>query len=230
MASDREQDDPLDGQLNQDAEASDDEPKPDKNHKYGVIYLSYIPPGMSVKKVRDIFGRFGEIGRVYLEPTKSRNGNSISFDEGWVEFKKKRIAKDVAAKLNGVQVGGKRKNRFYDSIWSIKYLHRFKWGHLTEQMNYEKALRDQRLRFEMGRAKKEAEFYGEQVDELKRRKRKHAETSEQELESRSGHYSKKQRLTDEEIRAAKKEQNKKNPNSATATDDVDSELIARIFS
>lgn len=116
-------------------------------------------------------------------------------------------------------------------------------------MNYEKALRNQKLRFEVGRAKKEVEFYEEQVDELKRRKRKqHIKTTdskesgegieknhnkqEQEAEdeerdaklaSRSGHYSKRQKLTDEEIRASKKSQK-------GAAPEVDLDLISSIFS
>ncbi|KAI1293592.1 Activator of basal transcription 1 [Halotydeus destructor] len=192
-----------------------------KNGKKGVIYLNYVPPGLTVKKIRDIFTKFGEVGRIFLEPSKSRRGITVLFDEGWIEFKKKRIAKLVASTLNGTQVGGKRRNIFYDSIWSIKYLHRFKWNNLTEQMNYERSQRSQRLRFEMGQVKKESDFYAEQVDELKRRKRKDMVASASEIESRSGLYSKTQRMTEDQI--IKKSTKKK-------SDQVDDDLIARIFS
>lgn len=42
-----------------------------KLKKRGIIYLSSIPPLMTVAKVRDIFGQYGELGRVYLQLNKS---------------------------------------------------------------------------------------------------------------------------------------------------------------
>ena len=47
-----------------------------------------------------------------------------SFTEGWVEFSDKRKAKMVALKLNNTTIGGKKKSRWYDELWNIKYLHR----------------------------------------------------------------------------------------------------------
>lgn len=37
-----------------------------KKPKRGIIYLSTIPPYMNVTKIREIFGQYGEIGRVYM--------------------------------------------------------------------------------------------------------------------------------------------------------------------
>ena len=34
----------------------------------GVIYLSRIPTKMNVKLIRDYFGNFGTVDRVFLEP------------------------------------------------------------------------------------------------------------------------------------------------------------------
>lgn len=42
-----------------------------KTRKRGIIYLSTIPPYMNVAKIREIFGQFGEVGRVYLQPSGS---------------------------------------------------------------------------------------------------------------------------------------------------------------
>lgn len=36
--------------------------------KSGVIYLSSIPPGMNVSKLREIMSQYGALGRIYLEP------------------------------------------------------------------------------------------------------------------------------------------------------------------
>lgn len=42
-----------------------------KKRKRGIIYLSTIPPYMNVAKIREIFGQYGEINRVYLQPSGS---------------------------------------------------------------------------------------------------------------------------------------------------------------
>ena len=34
----------------------------------GIIYLSRIPPFMSVKKIRQIFSTYGEVDRIFLQP------------------------------------------------------------------------------------------------------------------------------------------------------------------
>lgn len=47
-------------------EAAEDRDK--KMRKSGVLYLSTIPPGMNVAKLRETLSQYGQIGRVYLEP------------------------------------------------------------------------------------------------------------------------------------------------------------------
>lgn len=84
--------------------------------------------------------------------------------DGWVEFRRKKSAKDAALALNGSTVAGKRTSHFYGELWSIKYLKDFKWSNLTEQIAYEKAVRDQKLRTEIDQAKREASFYLKQVE------------------------------------------------------------------
>lgn len=42
-----------------------------KTRKRGIVYLSTIPPYMNVAKIREIFSEFGEVGRIYLQPTTS---------------------------------------------------------------------------------------------------------------------------------------------------------------
>lgn len=39
-----------------------------KPQELGVIYLSRIPALMNVKTIKDIFGQYGEIGKVFLQP------------------------------------------------------------------------------------------------------------------------------------------------------------------
>lgn len=38
-----------------------------KEPKRGIIYLSTIPPYMNVTLIREYFGEFGTIGRVFLQ-------------------------------------------------------------------------------------------------------------------------------------------------------------------
>jgi ESF2/ABP1 family protein len=56
------------------------------------------------------------------------------YTEGWVEFKDKKVARSVAEMLNAQPIGGKKGTRWRDDIWTIKYLPKFKWNMLTEQV------------------------------------------------------------------------------------------------
>ncbi|KAL3172899.1 hypothetical protein MRX96_049573 [Rhipicephalus microplus] len=189
----------------------------------GVVYLSYIPPKMNVKTVRSMLSKYGELGRIFLQPEKE-HGKPRNFVEGWVEFMDKKMAKRVAATLNGVQVGGKRRAEYYHSLWSIKYLHRFRWTHLNERLAYEKAVRDQRLRTEIAQAKRESNFYISAVQKSKRLRREAKEGVEDDDSLRRS-IDVRQRATDEEIvakRAKKKADDSSKPSA-------DLSLLKNIF-
>ncbi|XP_041975228.1 pre-rRNA-processing protein esf2-like [Aricia agestis] len=147
-----------------------------KKKKRGIIYLSTIPPYMNVAKIREIFSQFGDIGRIYLQssskPGEKRKRVPNQFTEGWVEFQKKKIAKAVAANLNNTKIGTRKKSRYYDMLWNIKYIPRFKWIHLSERLAYEKAAMKQRLRAEISQAKKEASYLQANVEKSKKIKKK----------------------------------------------------------
>ena len=127
----------------------------------GVVYISRIPPGMRPTKVRHLMSQYGEIGKVYLQQEgaessfryhsvfvltrksdaktaylrrKYTSTKKPHFTEGWVEFKDKRVARSVAAMLNATSIGGKKGTRFRDDVWTMKYLPKFKWDMLTEQI------------------------------------------------------------------------------------------------
>jgi ESF2/ABP1 family protein len=104
--------------------------------------------------------------------------------EGWVEFKDKRVARSVATMLNAQPVGGKKGTRWRDDVWTMKYLSRFKWFMLTEQVGtfplsflrylrlgfnvctvaHEQATREARLRVELSQSKTEQKHYLKQVE------------------------------------------------------------------
>lgn len=138
----------------------------------GVVYLSRIPPYMQPQKLRFMLEQYGETRRLFLTPEdaaiarkrkKMTNKSRKHFTEGWVEFADKKIAKAVASTLNNTSIGGKKAGFYHDDVWNIKYLKGFKWTHLTEQISYDKAVREQKVRNEMSQAKKEEEFYLERV-------------------------------------------------------------------
>lgn len=141
--------------------------------KRGIVYLSRIPPHMDPLKLRQILSKYGEIQRIYLVPEdpeaqvhRKRAGGfrGQGFSEGWVEFSEKSVAKSVADMLNGEQIGGKKRSSFYYDLWNIKYLSKFKWDDLTEEIAYKNAVREQKLALEISAAKKERDFYLSKVD------------------------------------------------------------------
>lgn len=44
------------------------------------------------------------------------------------------MARSVAEMLNAQPIGGKKGTRWRDDVWTMKYLPRFKWNMLTEQV------------------------------------------------------------------------------------------------
>lgn len=144
--------------------------------KAGIVYLSRVPPFMKPDKVRHLLSAYGDIGKVFLSPEdpkitarrrKYKNQKRPHYTEGWVEFLDKKDAKAVAKMLNAKSIGGAGRSRYKEDLWNLKYLQGFKWTQLTEQIAYEKAVRDQKLRVEMQQAKKENELYLKQVAKSK---------------------------------------------------------------
>ncbi|KAK9370045.1 hypothetical protein V1509DRAFT_645268 [Lipomyces kononenkoae] len=147
-----------------------------KIEQSGVVYLSRIPPYMKPAKVRQILSRFGELDRVFLAPEDPKayarrvrfGGNKKrNFVEGWVEFRDKKKAKLAASTLNGNIIGGRKGSYYYDDILNVKYLPKFKWHNLTEQIAYENQVRQSKLRAEISQATKENKAFIRNVERAK---------------------------------------------------------------
>lgn len=233
-----------------DLDINEDEPEKPKGKKCipGIVYLGHIPPRMRPKHMRTMLSVYGEIGRIFLQPEdhcvkrkkKKAGSKSSGFTEGWVEFRDKRIAKRVAASLHNTPMTNKKRSRFSSDLWSIKYLHRFQWCHLSERLAYEQMVYHQRMRTEISQAKKETNFYlasvekSQRLENLRKKKEKKGEV----VEEKTWDY--KQRPTEEEIhlkRFKKKGLSKKNlqkaqEKSKTIQDKAQSNvsLLAKIFS
>ncbi|XP_058835604.1 uncharacterized protein LOC131692521 [Topomyia yanbarensis] len=148
---------------------------PLKKRKPGIIYISTIPKHMNVTILRELLEPYGDVGRIYLLPErkdgkvrkKTAKGKRamVRYTEGWVEFKRKRVAKAVVQHLNTRPISTKKKSVFCDMLWSMKYLSRFKWIHLSERLAYERAVFKQKLRTEIAQARKEASFFQSHLDQ-----------------------------------------------------------------
>ena len=68
----------------------------------------------------------------YQERKRNGGWQKRGYVEGWVEFMDKKIAKKFVRRYNGEPIGGKKHNPFYEEIWCVKYLSKFKWDHLLE--------------------------------------------------------------------------------------------------
>ncbi|XP_040007739.1 activator of basal transcription 1 [Xiphias gladius] len=178
----------------------------------GIIYLGHIPPRLRPKHLRNLLSVFGEIGRIFLQPEdgqvrrrKRKSGlRRCDFTEGWVEFRDKRVAKRVAASLHNTPMGTRKRQRFSSDLWCIKYLHRFQWTHLSERLAYEQTVLQQRLRTEVSQAKRETNFYLNNVeksahlDNLRRKRQRDG----QQVDEKMWDFT--QRQTEEEIQMKKK--------------------------
>ncbi|XP_051282734.1 activator of basal transcription 1 [Dicentrarchus labrax] len=185
---------------------------PDRKRLPGIIYLGHIPPRLRPKHLRNMLSAFGEIGRIFLQPEdgevrrrKRKTGlRRCDFTEGWVEFRDKRVAKRVAASLHNTPMGTRKRQRFYSDLWNIKYLHRFQWTHLSERLAYEQTVLQQRLRTEVSQAKRETNFYLNNVDKsthLDKVRRKRQRDGQQ-VDERTWDFT--QRQTEDEIQLKKK--------------------------
>ncbi|KAH8519282.1 hypothetical protein H0E87_000897 [Populus deltoides] len=156
----------------------------EKAQKRGVCYISRVPPGMDHVKLRQLLSQYGEIQRIYLAPQNSSsidqvNDNNKSrkrgggakaqaYSEGWVEFASKSNAKRVANLLNGEQIGGKKRSQFYYDHWNIKYLSKFKWDNLTDEIGISlltRKLFGNKISDRNFCCKEERDFYLKKVDQ-----------------------------------------------------------------
>jgi ESF2/ABP1 family protein len=153
----------------------------EKVRKSGVCYLSFIPEGMTVGFLKKKLSNYG-VNRIYLVPDKKITKNKQTYKEGWIEFSNKLMGKLCEYELNGTQIGGKkRKNELREAFWTIKYLHKFKWHHLMEKLNFNRKLRDQRMKADIAQAKRETNFISEKFEQsklIKKKKKKIAENQQ----------------------------------------------------
>ncbi|KAF8966446.1 hypothetical protein BDZ97DRAFT_1657757 [Flammula alnicola] len=201
----------------------------------GVVYISRIPPGMRPAKVRHLMSAYGAIGRVYLQQEDAKRAylrrkftstKKAHYTEGWVEFKDKKIARSVAEMLNAQPIGGKKGTRWRDDIWTMKYLPKFKWYMLTEQVAHEAAMHAAKLRVEISQSKTEQQQYLKNVElarVLDKRAAKKKEKGE-EFELKPHNHSSKKRLLEENNAESRKKRKGSSEMTADSQVPLDSVL------
>ncbi|PAV62615.1 hypothetical protein WR25_10412 [Diploscapter pachys] len=141
----------------------------EKQRKSGVIYFSMIPPKFNVARLHKYFEELapGQIGRIHLVRNKFSRSIESRYKEGWMEVKKKKLAKAIAAQVDNTPIGGKSRDYVSYLLWNIRYLPSFKWVHLVEQLEYEKLVEDKRMQVEIVQARKVAAHFEEQIQKGK---------------------------------------------------------------
>lgn len=123
----------------------------------GVIYLSRIPPGVEPNTLRSLLSGVGRTSRIWLRPIAavmspggelkkghmdsgrqekaSQDGAGDKYADGWIEFPRRRDAKRAVALLNGnPMAGAKKKGRFANDLWAMRFLPKFTWDDLSREV------------------------------------------------------------------------------------------------
>ena len=84
-----------------------------------------------------------------------------------MEFVRKTQAKRACELLNGKIIGGKKGTYYHDDLWNLRYLNKYKWNHLNEQIAAENAARASRMRAEISKTTKENKEFVQNVERAK---------------------------------------------------------------
>ena len=144
----------------------------EKIRRSGVLYMSRVPIGMKISELRKLLEDYG-IERCYLVPLKKKmeniDGKKVqAYKEGWIEFDDKIYAKLAEYQLNGKPIGGGRKCPYRDELWNLKYLHKFKWNDLIENITMEKKIQEKKLKIEIAQSKRENDFIVKNYEKSKK--------------------------------------------------------------
>jgi ESF2/ABP1 family protein len=105
------------------------------------------------------------------DPTSKKKGSLRRYIEGWLEFADRKDARRVSKTLNCTPIGdclhskNRRRVRFAADLWNLTYLGKHvKWHHLTQQLTYQKRIRDKKLQQQIQQAKREANQFLDNVE------------------------------------------------------------------
>ena len=161
----------------------------EKIRRSGVLYMSYVPIGMKIIDIRRLLEDYG-IQRCYFIPLKKKmhnvDGKKVqAYKEGWIEFEDKIYAKLAEYQLNGRPIGGNKKCIYRDELWNLKYLHKFKWNDLVEDMTMQKKKQEKELKMEIAQSNRVNNFIVKNYEKSKKylnKKREKEKNNEEENE------------------------------------------------
>lgn len=115
-----------------------------RKNESSVVYVSRVPPGMDIGALRSRLSRMGSLGRVWLRPEEKSavqerrqlgGRRRIGFQDGWVEFTRRRDAKNAVALLNAQPMNATRRGgRWANDLWCLRLLPRdYTWETLIEE-------------------------------------------------------------------------------------------------
>ncbi|SOV21986.1 small subunit rRNA processing protein, putative [Plasmodium sp. DRC-Itaito] len=165
--------------------------------KRGIIYLSYVPIGLNVSRIREIFCKYGEIDKIHLNKINEEDMNIISneksdekkkkkkrnnkYQDGYIEFMNKKDAIKVESLLNNHPIGGKkRKNILREHFWHIKYIKNMTWNDLISSVLLRNISRKDKLQYSLKNMYKSYEQFLDKNmnnDNKKNMKRKYSSES-----------------------------------------------------
>ncbi|CAI2321100.1 unnamed protein product [Caenorhabditis sp. 36 PRJEB53466] len=195
------------GEIDDEDETEEFENPEEKQRKTGVIYFSMIPPKYNVVRMREYFEKLcpGQVGRIFLAKNKHTKNPQNRYAEGWMELKKKKLAKAIAEQIDNTKIGGKNKDAVSSMLWNIRYLSGFKWVHLVEQLQYEKEVEKRRMNVEVAQARRIAAHFEEQIE-----KGRHLKKLEAKVKAAGGKWDAFQRDVEQKksLKKTKKERSK----------------------
>ena len=144
----------------------------EKIRRSGVLYMSRVPIGMKIIDIRRLLEDYG-IQRCFFVPLKKKlqnvDGKRVqAYKEGWIEFEDKIYAKLAEYQLNGRPIGGNKKCIYRDELWNLKYLHKFKWNDLVEDMTMKRKKQEKELRMEIAQSSRINNFIVKNYEKSKK--------------------------------------------------------------
>ena len=98
--------------------------------KPGILYVKNISAGIQFKEVKNIFEKFGNLGRIFFikrhEHTSKFKIQKIHRVAGWIEYLNKKDAKQAMAYLKKYSLSS-----YLSTNISVEYLRNFSWEELT---------------------------------------------------------------------------------------------------
>lgn len=147
----------------------------------GVIYLSRVPPGLELTALRALLSGVGRVGRVWLRPVEGTIGGvsgagvggkgvrkrrrNTAFRDGWVEFLRRNDARRAVVLLNGQPMrGAKKRGKWSNDLWAIKYLRGFTWDDLSREVFGSRRERQLKVREQVAAARRERAWVEDRFD------------------------------------------------------------------